>query len=155
MYWDWWFFFFSSRRRHTRYWRDWSSDVCSSDLHPAVIFALTPDGRVARYLHGVQFSPDEVEAALRDAKAGVLMSTQTADVLRCFRFDPASRRAGARAQLFLRVGAALMFGLLFGTIVFLVVWERRRGGPTRSEPASAGERGPTRSEPANAGERGP
>src|SRR3712207_9595001 len=27
------FFFFSSRRRHTRYWRDWSSDVCSSDLN--------------------------------------------------------------------------------------------------------------------------
>src|SRR3712207_9540385 len=27
------FFFFSSRRRHTRYWRDWSSDVCSSDLY--------------------------------------------------------------------------------------------------------------------------
>src|SRR3712207_1649740 len=27
-----WDFFFSSRRRHTRYWRDWSSDVCSSDL---------------------------------------------------------------------------------------------------------------------------
>src|SRR3712207_8103244 len=24
--------FFSSKRRHTRYWRDWSSDVCSSDL---------------------------------------------------------------------------------------------------------------------------
>src|SRR3989449_9124599 len=29
--WD--FFFFSSRRRHTRCSRDWSSDVCSSDLH--------------------------------------------------------------------------------------------------------------------------
>src|SRR2546429_929150 len=29
------FFFFSSRRRHTRCSRDWSSDVCSSDLdHP-------------------------------------------------------------------------------------------------------------------------
>src|SRR3712207_3026752 len=26
------FLFLSSRRRHTRYWRDWSSDVCSSDL---------------------------------------------------------------------------------------------------------------------------
>ena len=26
------FFFFSSRRRHTRLVRDWSSDVCSSDL---------------------------------------------------------------------------------------------------------------------------
>src|SRR3712207_7493138 len=31
------FFFFSSRRRHTRYWRDWSSDVCSSDLAAGLI----------------------------------------------------------------------------------------------------------------------
>src|SRR3712207_3588320 len=30
-------FFFSSRRRHTRYWRDWSSDVCSSDLRIEVL----------------------------------------------------------------------------------------------------------------------
>ena len=29
------FLFFSSRRRHTRSDRDWSSDVCSSDLPPA------------------------------------------------------------------------------------------------------------------------
>src|SRR5690606_39363516 len=28
-------FFFSSRRRHTRFSRDWSSDVCSSDLAPS------------------------------------------------------------------------------------------------------------------------
>src|SRR2546428_4801610 len=31
------FFFFSSRRRHTRSDRDWSSDVCSSDLAAAII----------------------------------------------------------------------------------------------------------------------
>src|SRR5882757_3384981 len=36
------FFFFSSRRRHTRYWRDWSSDVCSSDL------LVMPDGVVLK-----------------------------------------------------------------------------------------------------------
>src|SRR5690606_27439575 len=29
-------FFFSSRRRHTRFSRDWSSDVCSSDLTPSI-----------------------------------------------------------------------------------------------------------------------
>src|SRR3712207_4691740 len=36
-------FFFSSRRRHTRYWRDWSSDVCSSDLggRVAVVWHVT------------------------------------------------------------------------------------------------------------------
>src|SRR5690606_40609505 len=35
------FFFFSSRRRHTRFSRDWSSDVCSSDLRePALVARL-------------------------------------------------------------------------------------------------------------------
>src|SRR5690606_39885533 len=37
--------FFSSRRRHTRFSRDWSSDVCSSDLH--TLDRHTPAG-----LHG-------------------------------------------------------------------------------------------------------
>src|SRR3712207_9283752 len=35
------FCFFSSRRRHTRYWRDWSSDVCSSDLAPGRLSITT------------------------------------------------------------------------------------------------------------------
>src|SRR5271169_3614004 len=34
------FFFFSSRRRHTRCYRDWSSDVCSSDLSANVVAAV-------------------------------------------------------------------------------------------------------------------
>src|SRR5699024_11815635 len=33
------YFFFSSRRRHTRSKRDWSSDVCSSDLGPIVSYS--------------------------------------------------------------------------------------------------------------------
>src|SRR5690625_7438032 len=33
------FFFFSSRRRHTRWPRDWSSDVCSSDLSRGLLLA--------------------------------------------------------------------------------------------------------------------
>src|SRR3712207_8641034 len=37
------FFFFSSRRRHTRYWRDWSSDVCSSDLEVAELIEACPN----------------------------------------------------------------------------------------------------------------
>src|SRR5947209_19892347 len=65
-------FFFSSRRRHTRYWRDWSSDVCSSDLthlsnppqwlrrffhHSSqVLAALNPGGN---YVERVVLSPQE------------------------------------------------------------------------------------------------
>src|SRR5258707_4856058 len=36
-------FFFSSRRRHTRYWRDWSSDVCSSDLDRTALRSLAAE----------------------------------------------------------------------------------------------------------------
>src|SRR3712207_8923425 len=39
-------FFFSSRRRHTRYWRDWSSDVCSSDLGPVFVSGPGGSGRI-------------------------------------------------------------------------------------------------------------
>src|SRR5579884_2737737 len=42
------FFFFSSRRRHTRWPRDWSSDVCSSDLSGPG--APSPTGRNPRLL---------------------------------------------------------------------------------------------------------
>src|SRR2546422_1394392 len=38
------FFFFSSRRRHTRCSRDWSSDVCSSDLSVGLAVAGSPWG---------------------------------------------------------------------------------------------------------------
>src|SRR5439155_6947105 len=46
-------FFFSSRRRHTRWPRDWSSDVCSSDLA----------GRIVRGLQGVVGSPSFLNAS--------------------------------------------------------------------------------------------
>src|SRR5690349_24228264 len=52
------FFFFSSRRRHTRSLRDWSSDVCSSDLDvdradaPARLAQLAEEGA-----SGVRLSP--------------------------------------------------------------------------------------------------
>src|SRR5437870_11435547 len=41
------FFFFSSRRRHTRWPRDWSSDVCSSDLGALAVLCLVSTLAVA------------------------------------------------------------------------------------------------------------
>src|SRR6266536_6230662 len=45
-------FFFSSRRRHTRSTRDWSSDVCSSDLHTAHVDEADAE-REARLILGI------------------------------------------------------------------------------------------------------
>src|SRR5690606_40798551 len=65
-------FFFSSRRRHTRFSRDWSSDVCSSDLLP------TPAGVD---LVPVSTARDMREAMLDAAKEAdvVVMAAAVAD----------------------------------------------------------------------------
>src|SRR5207253_6278897 len=45
-------FFFSSRRRHTRWPRDWSSDVCSSDLgHEVLVHELLERGEEPVEVH--------------------------------------------------------------------------------------------------------
>src|SRR5690606_40268038 len=51
------FFFFSSRRRHTRFSRDWSSDVCSSDL-------VELAGDVSLRLEAAQVPGEQVVGAL-------------------------------------------------------------------------------------------
>src|SRR5215208_5949410 len=67
------FFFFSSRRRHTRWPRDWSSDVCSSDLEwlKARLGEGYRIGEAANLLGSVPLatpaSPDELREALAGA----------------------------------------------------------------------------------------
>src|SRR5690349_24422658 len=53
-------FFFSSRRRHTRSLRDWSSDVCSSDLQVASTSIAVWDA-LRRALVGALHDPDRSE----------------------------------------------------------------------------------------------
>src|SRR5690606_39887838 len=62
------FFFFSSRRRHTRFSRDWSSDVCSSDLLKVDLAEIVGDlvdrfGTRTRELLGDRGELDRILAA--------------------------------------------------------------------------------------------
>src|SRR5699024_12009782 len=66
-------FFFSSRRRHTRSKRDWSSDVCSSDLIEHYAKFFTEEGRSAV----IACTASNVEA--RDAVESLLVALATAD----------------------------------------------------------------------------
>src|SRR6266498_5233544 len=69
------FFFFSSRRRHTRCGRDWSSDVCSSDLPAAPSWARAggfyerPRHRSGQRLHYARTSNVLIAAQVFEGRA--------------------------------------------------------------------------------------
>ncbi len=95
--------------------------------HPAVIFVLTPDGKIARYLHGVGFAPAELAAALRSAARGEVMNLSLPEtVLSCFRFDPAARAHRDTIERYLKIGSAGVMLVLGSSIGLLFLWERRR-----------------------------
>src|SRR6266542_1575623 len=72
------FFFFSSRRRHTRCYRDWSSDVCSSDLGgtrkwPLIRYGFAGPGSSAGDVGGCERGEEASEAACRCLSGGPLV----------------------------------------------------------------------------------
>src|SRR3989454_4335514 len=73
------FFFFSSRRRHTRLQGDWSSDVCSSDLHPVVLLGMgTPEAYDGMGLDTLTYLLALEELAAADASIAVSVSIHNA-----------------------------------------------------------------------------
>src|SRR2546429_9104661 len=92
------FFFFSSRRRHTRCSRDWSSDVCSSDL--------APDDLILPFLATVTFKagPVAVGVLLAAASAGLLAGLPLV--------GPVGRRLRVNGGIVARVAAIATRNLL-------------------------------------------
>src|SRR2546429_7047133 len=77
-------FFFSSRRRHTRCSRDWSSDVCSSDLKRSCTEPAAFEARATRpaFPHGYHGARVRLRRLWREENASLqlLGSLQTEDI---------------------------------------------------------------------------
>jgi protein SCO1/2 len=93
--------------------------------HMAAIFILTPDGRVSRYLYGIEYPPKDLRLALVEAGGGKVGTSFDRLLLTCYRYDPASRKYEPYAFGFLRVGGAVVLAALTTLIVSLVRRERR------------------------------
>jgi protein SCO1/2 len=101
--------------------------------HPAVAFVLTPDGTISRYLYGIDYRPRDVKLALLEASDGKTGSFADKVAMRCFRYDPATRRYGVFVSRFMELGGALILAtvlVMFGAFARL---ELRRGRGTRGE----------------------
>jgi protein SCO1/2 len=88
--------------------------------HAAAIMVLTPQGKMARYLYGIRFSPRDLRFALAEASEGRSTLTVEKILLFCYHYDP---KAGAYvwfALNLMRAGGALtvLAFALFGWRMF-------------------------------------
>ena len=92
--------------------------------HVAVAFVLTPQGKISRYLYGIEFPPDQLKLALGEASGGKVGSSFERFLLHCYRWDPATRRYGFFIRNYFRVGGLVLLAgvsLLLGRL-----WWRER-----------------------------
>jgi len=88
--------------------------------HPGGIVVLTPEGRLARYLFGVEFAPRDLRFALIEASQGKIGTPVDSIVLYCYQYDPSTGRYSAALMRMIRVAAALtVLGL--GAFVFVML----------------------------------
>jgi len=92
--------------------------------HVAVAFVLTPQGKIWRYLYGIEFPPDQLKLALGEASGGKVGSSFERFLLHCYRWDPATRRYGLFIRNYFRIGGLV---LLAGVSLMLGrLWWRER-----------------------------
>jgi protein SCO1/2 len=103
--------------------------------HPAAITVLTADGRVSRYLYGVEFAPRDLKLALVEASEGRIGTVVEQAMLFCYHYDPESGKYGFVIMNVVRAAGALTVILLAGSIFVALRRERRRASavaPTAS-----------------------
>jgi protein SCO1 len=90
--------------------------------HPAGLVVLTPEGRIARYMYGVEYAPRDLRLALVEASARRIGNPVDTVLLYCYQYDPMRGRYGASVLKLVRLGGVLT---VLGLGTFIVLSLRR------------------------------
>ena len=92
--------------------------------HASAAIVLTPDGKIARYLHGIIFDAPTLKMALNEAGQGKVGGFVDQMIWFCFHYDPHQSKYTLYAARLMQVGGALMVLLM---AAFLIpAWLRSR-----------------------------
>lgn len=91
--------------------------------HPGVVMVLSPDGRMMRYLHGIQFLPFDIKMGVIEASKGKPMPAVSRMLAFCFTYDPDGRRYVFST---LKVAGVATLAVLacFGSFLYLTTRKR-------------------------------
>jgi len=102
--------------------------------HPTGVIVVTPDGRLARYLFGIEYGPRDLRYAIVEASAGKVGNAVDALLLYCYHYDPATGRYGFAIMSTLRL-AGLATVLALGSFIVVMI-RRERSQETLRTPGT-------------------
>ncbi len=97
----------------------WDADV-KQFAHPAGITVLTPDGRLARYLFGIEYGPRDLRFAIVDASAGKVGTPVDRVLLYCYHYNAETGRYSLLVMRVIRI-AGIVTVLALGTFIAIMV----------------------------------
>ena len=92
--------------------------------HPSGVIVATPDGRLAKYLFGIEYGPRDLRLAIVEASEGKVGTAADALLLYCFHYDPMTGRYGLAIMRAVRLAGAATVLAIAGFIVVMVRRER-------------------------------
>jgi protein SCO1/2 len=110
-------------------------------VHPAAIILLTPTGKIARYLYGIEYKPNTLRFSLAESGEGRIGTSVDKLVLYCFHYDETEGRYAPVAMNIMRVGGAITVAVLGGFLSTYFISESRK----RKKASSSSRDGSARS----------
>ena len=97
--------------------------------HASGVLLIAPDGRMARFLPGIEPFPRDLQFALLEASAGQIGTIIDRAILYCYQYNEASGRYGAAIMRTIRLSAVLTMIALASFVVFSLRRERKAASP--------------------------
>jgi protein SCO1/2 len=101
-------------------------DIDGEIAHPSAIMLLKPNGRVARYLYGIEFPANDLRMGLLEASEGRSITTAERVLLYCYHYDAHDRKYSLIATHVMQIGGGLTLLLMVGFIGGMWLKERRK-----------------------------
>jgi protein SCO1/2 len=97
--------------------------------HPSVFIVLTPAGKVARYLYGIDIRPADLKLALMEAAGGKIGGSPFLNqvLLYCYHYDPVGKKYSLAAVNIMKITGIAILALMGGLI--LTLWRSDKGNP--------------------------
>jgi protein SCO1/2 len=90
--------------------------------HPAVSFILTEDGKISRYLYGIEYKESDLRLSLLEASKGEIGTTLDRIILYCFQYDPDAGGYVIFAGNLMRIGGVITV-LIIGSVLG-ILWRK-------------------------------